>query len=645
VGTYSGSAPVTLTNKTNAGAYTEKVTGLTGPAAGNYEIDTSGNTTGILTIAPKAITITPTTGQHMEYNGSIPVVANLTHGGASDLVTGDLFKGTMGLAGISKNAGNYAITRGTLGIDDGNGGANYAITFTPSVQYTITPKTLTLSGITVQNKTYDGNAGATVTGYKVSGFVDSETVGINSTNAAFNDKNAVDSKTVTVSGISLSDGLNGGLASNYSIADTATTTAKITKKAITVSGITAQSKAYDSNTTATLNTGNMSISNVISGDIVNITDANAQGTFDSAGIGIGKTVTVTGLRLTGADADNYQISPYTTTADINNNQSTEAAKNTVINNPVQPAATPAAVPETPAVQVDRGGINAGGNTPPAASSPSTSPATTSSNTPAATTTSTTASPSGTASKAASTPGAPASGADLAAASSPSTSPAATSSNTPAATTTSTTASPSGNTSKAASTPEAATSGADLAGKVSLVAIGNQTQSYPMTITSQSVTITLPSANSASSAAGTGNSTPSTNQVNANGVALVTVGGQGTASVVDTCNISSTGSSVTVTSAATPTAQTKADLPQEPAGNVRTETFKLARADGSIAEFSASFKDGALLVKPLNSEAVELSQDSGAGLKVLAATGLLTVQDKWGVQADSVGVIYVSRELN
>ena len=43
---------------------------------------------------------------------------------------------------------------------------------------------------------------------------------------------------------------NGGLASNYSIKHRSDTTANVTAKALTVSGITASNKVYDSTTTA-----------------------------------------------------------------------------------------------------------------------------------------------------------------------------------------------------------------------------------------------------------------------------------------------------------------------------------------------------------------------------------------------------------
>ena len=58
----------------------------------------------------------------------------------------------------------------------------------------------------------------------LSGLVGAETLG-QSVGATFADKDVANAKTVTVNSITLSDGDNGGLASNYSISTGQTTTA------------------------------------------------------------------------------------------------------------------------------------------------------------------------------------------------------------------------------------------------------------------------------------------------------------------------------------------------------------------------------------------------------------------------------------
>ena len=67
---------------------------------------------------------------------------------------------------------------------------------------------------------------------------------------------------------------------------------------------------------ATLNTSSSALNGVLSSDTVALDVNGATGTFDTKDVGTGKTVTVTGLTLTGADAGNYVITPPTTTADI-----------------------------------------------------------------------------------------------------------------------------------------------------------------------------------------------------------------------------------------------------------------------------------------------------------------------------------------
>src|SRR5262249_41284321 len=136
---------------------------------------------------------------------------------------------------------------------------------------------------------------------------DSLTVGY--TNAAFANKNVGTGKTVSVSGISVS----GTDAANYTFNTTATTTADIT--AVTITGsVTANNRAYDGTTAATLAT--RTLTGVIGSDAVSLNGGTA--TFADKNVGNSKTVSVTGLGLTGTDAGNYQLASTsaTTTANI-----------------------------------------------------------------------------------------------------------------------------------------------------------------------------------------------------------------------------------------------------------------------------------------------------------------------------------------
>ena len=87
----------------------------------------------------------------------------------------------------------------------------------------------------------------------------------------------------------------------------------IAQKLLTGS-ITASSKVYDGTTAATIST--RTLNGVVGSDNVTLTGGSA--TFANKNAGTGKTVTATGLSLSGASAGNYQfaLASVTTTADI-----------------------------------------------------------------------------------------------------------------------------------------------------------------------------------------------------------------------------------------------------------------------------------------------------------------------------------------
>jgi hypothetical protein len=83
------------------------------------------------------------------------------------------------------------------------------------------------------------------------------------------------------------------------------------------SGITANSKVYDRTTTATLSFNNVALAGVVNGDTVSLNTNGYVANFASASVGNGIAVTVSGLTLNGASADNYTfIQPENLVADI-----------------------------------------------------------------------------------------------------------------------------------------------------------------------------------------------------------------------------------------------------------------------------------------------------------------------------------------
>ena len=158
-----------------------------------------------------------------------------------------------------------------------------------------------MTGITAQNRTYDGTTDASLN-YGNAGFtglIGSDQLNVNAASGTFADKNAGTEKTVNITGITL----GGADAANYSLAnDTATATADIAKAALTITALDA-SKPYDGQA---FSGGN----GVRYNGFVNGEDASVLGGSLTYG-GNAQGATNTGhyvLSASGLSADNYAIS-------------------------------------------------------------------------------------------------------------------------------------------------------------------------------------------------------------------------------------------------------------------------------------------------------------------------------------------------
>ena len=219
------------------------------------------------------------------------------------------------------NAGTAA----TIILTDNPNDVNYYVNGTTT--FTIAPKPVTVSGITASNKTYDGTTDATLvfTGATLTGKLDGDDLTVTAT-GAFADANVGTGKAVTINGITL----EGTSASNYQLAaegQQTTATANIEAISVTVSGITASNKKYDGTNNATLDCSAATLTGKLDGDDLTVT---ATGTFENADVGSGKTVTISGWTLGGADAGYYEPAATgnqaSTTADITQAPLTITAK-------------------------------------------------------------------------------------------------------------------------------------------------------------------------------------------------------------------------------------------------------------------------------------------------------------------------------
>lgn len=290
-----------------------------GNGGGNYNVTYVDNTTS--TIKPAGITVstgnvTKTYDGTDSASGSPTVISgtlydNSSNGGIEDSLSGGTF------AFSNPNAGSATKTVSVSGVtvNDGNGGKNYDVTYANNTTSTITPAALTFSG-TIATKTYDGTTVGSLSGYTLKGLVGNQTLVVGADGVNFSDPNAGSGKTVTVSGISLKNGKNGGLASNYTVSNTSTATGTIDPKMLTVDASVAN-KVYDGTTAAVVE--NYGLSGFVGNQTVNAVYTGSAN-FDNKNVGSGKPVSITGIELVnganGGLASNYEV-PATVTARAN----------------------------------------------------------------------------------------------------------------------------------------------------------------------------------------------------------------------------------------------------------------------------------------------------------------------------------------
>ena len=313
-------AAVTLSSSgaassSNVGSYSITPSAATGGQfnAGNYEIT---YVNGTLSVTPASLTVTATNASKT-YDGQAYSGGNgLSYSGFVNNDTSAVLSGSASYAGSSQgaiNAGTYSI------VPSGLSAINYDITYA-NASLLVAPKSVTVTGATVNNKVYDGTTTATflASGTVSTGIV-GESVSVVPGTATFSDASAATGKSVTLTGFSLLNG-TGGLASNYVLSSTsATTTADIEQKSLTVTGLAAINKTYDGNATASITNWGSVVTGVGS---ETLTLNSGTASFADANAGVNKTVTASGYSLTngsnGGLASNYVLSSTssTTTANI-----------------------------------------------------------------------------------------------------------------------------------------------------------------------------------------------------------------------------------------------------------------------------------------------------------------------------------------
>ncbi len=265
---------------------------------GEYTIDPAGITSdyyrisfesGTLTINPKQLSVSGTAVSNKVYDGT--ATADLSEDGSLSGLAGEEFLQLTATAGDFEDANvgeekpvtvSYEIADG---VGDGAGlASNYTAPSEKEFHASITARPLTIENSIPKNKTYDGNTDAEVEAGQLSGFVGLETVGV-SASGTFDNKNADVDKLVTIA-YELSNGENGGLASNYSL-ESGEGKANIDPKEVTISTADVDTKVYDGSRIASIS--NAKLTGLVEGESLTVV---ATGQYDTPHAGTDKTVSV-----------------------------------------------------------------------------------------------------------------------------------------------------------------------------------------------------------------------------------------------------------------------------------------------------------------------------------------------------------------
>jgi len=286
-----------------AGSYTGGIEAgvIAGSALASQGIALSGS--GDLTVNKINLDVT-VAADNKVYDATDNAVLSL---GTDNRLVGDLLSIDAGTSTFDdKNVGTgktVTVAGASLsGIDAGN--YNLNITNGGTLSADITKADLIVNNAAAQNKVYDRTTTAAVTGAAVTALL-TDTVNLNLDSANFDNKNVGTNKAVTAN-----YSINGTDAGNYNLIQPTGLTADVTQRTLNAT-LTANDKVYDATTAVTGSFGD----DRIGGDVLTISGISS---FDSKNVGTNKTVSTTGLNLSGTDALNYVLASTTVndTADI-----------------------------------------------------------------------------------------------------------------------------------------------------------------------------------------------------------------------------------------------------------------------------------------------------------------------------------------
>ena len=266
---------------------------LTGPDASKYDLIQPSDLS--VNIIPKSITITGVTASDRDYDGTTAVT--LSGGALQGVVQGDDLTFTLNQGEVDdKLAGNKKAVTTNINLT-GEDYLNYILQQPTDLEVNITRKTITISGVTANDRDYDGTTAVTLSGGALQGVIQGDDVTFTLNQGEVNDKLVGDKKAVATN-----IELTGEDYLNYTLQQPTDLEVNITRKTITISGVTANDRDYDGTTAVTLLGG--ALQGVVQGDDVTFTLN--QGEVADKLAGNRKAVT-TNIDLIGEDHLNYVL--------------------------------------------------------------------------------------------------------------------------------------------------------------------------------------------------------------------------------------------------------------------------------------------------------------------------------------------------
>ena len=251
-------------------------------------------------------------------------------------VSGSSFSYTLPALSVVTFVGQAALVTTTVGLTASSNPSTYgnAVTFTATVK---------TNGVAV-----GGISGETVTFYD--GATSLGTGTLNSSGQAACTTSAAQLAATTHS---ITAGYGGDTV--YAGSTNSPALSQTVSQATLTAGLTGTvSKNYDGTTGATLAAGNYNLSGVVSGDTVTLNNPTS-GTYDTRNQGSGKTVSVTGLAISGASATNYTLSSTSASAAVGTINQTNITVTAAANSKTYDGTTGASATPT----ITSGGVQSG----------------------------------------------------------------------------------------------------------------------------------------------------------------------------------------------------------------------------------------------------------------------------------------------